>query len=199
MRRCQPGCTCGRHASYVRTSEHRAALSAKRKGVVLQALTERFWAKVQKGEPDSCWLWTGACYLSGYGKLYAGRVDGKMLAHYAHRLSWELDHGHPVPDAGKILHRCDNPPCVNPAHLYLGTPADNARDRGERRRGKEHRQHGEANDNAKLTEVQVRAIIVELQRLPRRSQASIAEQFGIKQPQVSRIMRRVNWAHLWDE
>lgn len=97
-----------------------------------------------------------------------------------------------------VLHHCDNPPCVNPSHLYVGTHANNAADRAERHRGKEHRQRGEANDNAKLTEADVRAIIVELQRIPRRSQIAIAEQFGIKQPQVSRIMRRENWAHLWE-
>jgi predicted XRE-type DNA-binding protein len=81
----------------------------------------------------------------------------------------------------------------------VGTTADNVGDKAERKRGKEHRQRGESNDNAKLTEAQVRQIIAELRKLPRRSQASIAEQFGIKQPQVSRIMRRENWGHLWNE
>jgi hypothetical protein len=117
----------------------------------------------------------------------------------AHRISWEIAHGEPVPAGRAVLHHCDVRNCVNPSHLYIGGHAENARDRADRRRGKEYRQRGEANDNAKLTEAQVRQIIMELQRLPRRSQLSIAEQFGIKQPQVSRIMRRVSWAHLWDE
>lgn len=165
----------------------------------LEAIEERFWAKVQKAGPDDCWLWGGACERSGYGKVFKGRdANGTSQFVKAHRLSWELAHGEPVPDGRYVLHGCDNPPCVNPAHLRVGTGAENTADRAERRRGKEHRQHGEANDNAKLTEDDVRAIIAELQRLPRRSQASIAEQFGIKQPQVSRIMRRVNWAHLWE-
>ncbi len=117
----------------------------------------------------------------------------------AHRLSWEIANGRPVPLGLNVLHSCDNPPCVNPAHLRVGSRADNAQDRADRTRGKEHRQRGEGNDNAKLTEAQVRAILVELQRLPRRSQASIAADFGIKQAQVSRIMLRQSWAHLWDE
>jgi hypothetical protein len=99
-----------------------------------------------------------------------------------------------------VLHHCDNPPCVNPAHLYLGGYSENARDRSARRRGRENRpeNRGEQSPRAKLTEAQVRAIVVELQRLPRRSQASIAADFGIKQAQVSRIMRREAWAHLWE-
>lgn len=117
----------------------------------------------------------------------------------AHRLSWEIAHGEPVPAGRDVLHHCNNPPCCNPAHLYVGSTQDNAHDRADRKRGKEHRQQGEANDNAKLTEADVRMIIKELQRLPRRSQASIAAQFGVKQQQISRIMRRQSWAHLWDE
>ena len=95
----------------------------------------------------------------------------------ASRLSWEIAHGMPVPDGRKVLHHCDNPPCVYPAHLYVGTNANNARDRGERRRGREHWQQGEANLNAKLTKAQVREIIAALQVLPRRSQADIAREF----------------------
>lgn len=161
--------------------------------------SERFWSKVDKRGPDECWEWTGAL-MGGYGFLHAGALyeQGTRWVK-AHRLSWEIHSGQLVPDGRSVLHHCDNPPCVNPAHLYVGTRADNARDRSDRRRGREHRQRGEQNLNAKLKEADVRAIIVELQRLPRRSQSSIAEQFGVKQPLISRIMRRQNWAHLWDE
>lgn len=162
--------------------------------------SERFWSKVDRREPDECWEWTGARLAQGYGFLKAGPLyERDTMWVKAHRLSWEIDHGELVPDGKYICHRCDNPPCVNPAHLYLGTAKNNAQDRADRRRGREHRDRGELSPRAKLTETDVRSIIVELQRLPRRSQASIAEEFGVKQPQISRIMRRESWAHLWPE
>lgn len=80
---------------------------------------ERFWAKVEKG-PD-CWEWK-AFRNKGYGKFtYNGRM------YLAHRLSWILTNG-PIPDGLGVLHSCDNPPCVNPDHLFLGTQLDNMRD-----------------------------------------------------------------------
>lgn len=197
MTRCLSGCTCGRHTSYTRTAEHRAAVGARCKGIPRRSVSDRFWEKVKKDAPDACWIWDGALYKQGYGKLYVGRNErGSSIFHRAHRISWELAHGQSVPHGLSVLHSCDNPPCVNPAHLRVGTDAENAADRVDRKRNREQR--GEANSNAKITENQARQIIVELQRLPRRSQASIAAQFGIKQPQVSRIMRRESWGYLWD-
>ena len=160
---------------------------------------DRFWAKVIRAD-GQCWLWTGAKERNGYGKVVVGRTaTGSPRTAKAHRVSWELSNGVPIPDATDVLHSCDVRLCVNPAHLRLGNDANNAADRAARHRGKEHRQRGESNDNAKLTEAMVRQIIAELQRLPRRSQAAIAADFGVKQPQISRIMLRQNWAHIWDE
>ncbi len=86
-------------------------------------VAERFWPKVRRGE--GCWEWTGARSAKGYGRLTAGRRGDGYLR--THRLSFELAYG-PVPDGLFVLHRCDNPPCVRPDHLFLGTKSDNMRD-----------------------------------------------------------------------
>lgn len=83
----------------------------------------RFWEKVRT-QPDGCWEWQGGRARFGHGLIHTG--PGARLSQ-AHRVSWELNVG-PVPPGACVLHRCDNPPCVNPAHLFLGTKHDNIRD-----------------------------------------------------------------------
>ena len=79
-----------------------------------------FWSRVKK--TDSCWLWTGQKQVRGYGRI---AINGKRTG--AHRFSWQLANG-PIPFGMRILHRCDNPPCVRPSHLFAGTDLDNYRD-----------------------------------------------------------------------
>ncbi len=85
-------------------------------------LETRFWKKVVKHE--GCWGWTGAT-SRGYGKLGKGR--GGEGSVYAHRVSYEIHYG-PISDDIDVLHKCDNPPCTNPEHLFSGTAKDNAQD-----------------------------------------------------------------------
>ena len=79
-----------------------------------------FWRMVDVGEPDECWPWTGG------GDRY-GKIKVRRMSVSAHRFAWQVANG-PIPDGMSVLHTCDNPPCCNPSHLFLGTNSDNMRD-----------------------------------------------------------------------
>jgi hypothetical protein len=92
-----------------------------------------FWSHVQK--TDTCWLWTGVLKPSGHGNLYYTPEPKKHVTLKAHRASMII-HGIDIPKGMFVLHKCDNPKCVNPDHLYIGTHNDNMRDMKERGRGR---------------------------------------------------------------
>jgi Mor family transcriptional regulator len=100
-----------------------------RNGPVPVPIQERFWKYVEKTE--GCWLWKGAVDGVTYGRIYDATRKEKVLAH---RVSWEIHHGS-IPEGKNVLHRCDNPACVNPEHLFLGTHVDNAQDMVSKFRG----------------------------------------------------------------
>lgn len=102
-------------------------------------IESRFWKRVDKAGPDECWPWTAARMPKGYGCMGVG----KGVMEYAHRLAFWLVHGE-IPDGKFILHHCDNPPCVNPAHLYAGTHQDNMNDMKSRGRQGRTIVHGES-------------------------------------------------------
>ncbi len=85
---------------------------------------QRFWAKVNTGQPKECWLWTGSKTKTGVGNFYG---DGIHRTVAAHRFAFQIKHG-PIPSGAFVCHTCDNPSCCNPSHLFLGDAADNAHD-----------------------------------------------------------------------
>ena len=154
--------------------------------LVLQGLASRFWAKVDKsGGADACWLWTGATAGRGYGRIYDPRIGHHAAAH---RISWELSNG-PIPDGLFMCHRCDNPPCVNPAHLFPGTHTDNMRDAGVK--GRRVFMTCEKHGRAKLTPDQVQ----EIRQSPEAKRA-LARRYGIDPAQVRNIKNGKSWSTL---
>lgn len=90
---------------------------------------DKFWDHVDCQGEDECWCWTASRLPSGYGRV---RFEKKST--YAHRVAWILTHG-PIPEGMVVCHHCDNPPCCNPKHLFVGTQADNVHDRDRKGRG----------------------------------------------------------------
>ena len=140
---------------------------------------DRFWAKVVK--TDGCWGWTGAT-RRGYGACInnSGRMDG------AHRFSWRLHFG-TIPDDINVLHKCDNPPCTRPDHLFLGTDMDNTIDKIQKQRQACRESHG----NAVLDEFKVR----EIRRLSNEGTpcTEIARRLVVPRTTVSNVLNGWSW------
>jgi hypothetical protein len=85
-------------------------------------IEDRFWAKVEPEPNSGCWIWVGTRAYKDYGYIRGSGEWAAMIG--AHRVSWELHNG-AIPDGLHVLHRCDNPWCVNPDHLFLGSSKDN--------------------------------------------------------------------------
>ncbi len=153
---------------------------------------EWYWQKVRKG--DGCWEWTGAHSPAGYG---LHRFHGVQRS--THRISWEMHVG-PIPDGLFVLHKCDNPPCVNPAHLWLGTQADNVHDafaKGRRHTptvSPERRARGSRGGTAKLTE----PIVATIRRRLEAGEpcTALAREFGVSASTVEHIKHRTVWQHV---
>lgn len=176
------------------------ALSGRRKGLRIKykrppkykpSLEERFWNKVNKNGPTiahidtPCWVWMAHCNISGHGRF---SVNGKLGL--AHRVSWLIHYGE-FDNALDVLHKCDNPSCINPDHLFLGTHKDNMVDMVNK--GRNVVFAGEASRTAKLTEAQVKEI---KNKSTFTTQTQLAKDYGVSQAAIWYILNGRNWKHL---
>ena len=152
---------------------------------MVRSVLERFEEKI--GDPDNngCWPWLAKQIQAGYGQL---RVGDKLLL--AHRVSWELYRG-PIPEGMNVCHACDNPNCVNPEHLFIGTLAENIQDSVRKGRCAAIRRRGEKSVSAKLTNDDVLAI-----RASTDAHHVVAARFGISRGNVVHIRRYDSWWHI---
>lgn len=148
-------------------------------------IEQRFWEKIDRiSHKSGCWVWLAARHKFGYGRL---SLPGRPSRHiYAHRFSWILHYGS-IPDGLCVLHRCDNPACANPEHLFLGTRCDNCHDRENKGRGT----FGETHPQAKLCEKDV----VEI-RKAKLSGVQLATKFGVSPMLITRIRKGRIWKHI---
>jgi hypothetical protein len=157
-----------------------------------EELVSDFWARVKKGGKDECWEWTGGTNgntpITCYGVLGWGQEKIK-----AHRFSYELTFGK-IPTGLLVCHHCDNPKCVNPNHLFLGTSKDNSDDC--HKKGRAHRESGEKRYNAKLTESDIREI--RRRHIPGKygSLSALAREFGVYNTMIHSIVTRKRWKHV---
>lgn len=147
---------------------------------------ERFWRFVDKQDALSCWQWMGSGKHDGRGQL---KIGGRHWI--ASRYSWHIHRGE-IPDGKNVLHKCDNPSCVNPDHLFLGTQADNAGDMLSKSRSA----RGESASKSKLTPEQVS----EIKKTYRKGRhgfgsPSLAVKFGVSCQSILQIIRGNSWKY----
>ena len=146
-------------------------------------IPERFWKNVKRGATDECWPWVGSKDTKGYGHItIKGRLRiATRVAYFIDTGEWPSKH---------VLHRCDNPACVNPSHLFLGTHSDNMKDMAAKGRVP----RGENHQYAKLTE----SSVVEMRKRASNggSRASIASSFNLSLNHCGKVLRRLLWKHI---
>lgn len=164
----------------------------------MKTFAERFCGRLKPQAPEKCWEWRGTKSRKGYGLIM-----NNYRVILTHRVAWELANGE-IPPGLLVCHTCDNPPCCNPRHLFLGTPKQNSEDmvaKGRSATGFRHRSQmhpetilkGEEHGRAKLTEVQARAARKMYRTMPA---SAIARQFGVTRWCIKAIVHRRSWRHI---
>lgn len=148
----------------------------------------RFWSRVRVLNPNQCWEWQGVRESFGYGRFW---FNGRTQT--AQRVAWQLSAGD-IPQGLCVLHRCDNPPCVNPSHLFLGTKSANAADRHVK--GRTNWARGDSQPGTNLTEDSIRAI--RSRYAAGALQRDLAAAFGVSRSSIQLIVARKRWAHVQD-
>jgi hypothetical protein len=159
-----------------------------------QNVIERFHRSYDAEAATGCWIWRLARHHTGYGHF---KLQGKSWR--AHRISWMLANDRSIPVGQHVCHTCDNPSCVNPAHLFLGSDLDNAQDRDRKgRHGSwskpETRPRGEGHCWSRLTEDDVRSIRIRYERGD--SQRSMAKEYGVGETTIYDVVHRRSWIHV---
>lgn len=158
---------------------------------------DRFWTKVNIKSPEECWEWTawknkdysGSGFILSYGRI---RHNGSVKV--ASRVAWELTYGE-IPEGMLVLHKCDNPPCVNPNHLFLGTSSDNTIDAINK--GRRKIRNGNQVNTSKLNESQV----IEIRKKHKQGGISLAQlgrEYGVRITSIHAIIHRRAWKHVID-
>lgn len=150
-------------------------------------IEERFWSKVNVGDLNECWEWQAARNNDNYGTFHT-----KLKTISSHRFCWELTYGK-IPDGLQVLHHCDNPPCCNPRHLFLGTHLDNMQDRN--RKGRARNLYGEEHGNSKLTEQEVRQIRIDYSN-GNISMKKLGLKYNVTPRTIYMIITRITWKHI---
>lgn len=162
---------------------------ARKRGEPTMPLKDRLYSKVEVNKRSGCWEWMGST-RKGYGRLIVGsRTDGTRHSESAHRLSYTLAYGD-IPDGMEVCHKCDNPACVNPAHLFLGTRNDNVRDREKKRRNIVLT--GEEQPCAKLTKKSVKDARWE-HAIHGVSFQALADKYGVSKKTMQNAIKGVTW------
>jgi len=156
-----------------------------------QDLKEKIIRKSYPEPNTGCWIWGASINADGYGIQKASLISNKVVT--AHRVSYWIFKEHYNIDELSVLHTCDNPACVNPDHLFLGTQADNIADRHNKKRSRGGSVSGSKCIHSKLVEsdvINIRALF------PDKTESQIASMYGVTQSNISAILNRKSWKHI---